>query len=98
MLEDCELKQIRPTVIWCDNLSTIAISKNPAHHGRTKHIDIRFHFIRGLISDELIALKYCKTEEQLADIFTKPLTIQKHSRLRNMLGMSNLQLRGDVKC
>ena len=96
MLEECELKQSTPTVIWCGNLSTIAISKNPAHHGRIKHIDIRFHFIRGLISDEVIALEYCKT--QLTDIFTKPLPIQKHNHLRTMLGACNLELRGGVEC
>jgi len=59
--------------IYCDNKSTISMAKNPAFHGRTKHIDIRFHFIRELVEKEEIILKFCNTNEQVADIFTKAL-------------------------
>lgn len=60
-----------PTTIYCDNKSTIA--KNHVFHKRTKHIDTRYHFIRELASNKEINLQYCKSEEQLADIFTKAL-------------------------
>ena len=59
--------------LFCDNLSAINISKNPFQHSRTKHIDIRHHFIRDLVEDKVITLEHVATELQLADIFTKAL-------------------------
>lgn len=85
-----------PTKLWCDNISAIAVAKNPTHHGRTKHIDVRFHFIRGLVSDGVIALDHCRTEDQLADILTKPLPTDKHVRFRRLLGMREFQSSGGV--
>ncbi|XP_039142894.1 secreted RxLR effector protein 161-like [Dioscorea cayenensis subsp. rotundata] len=57
LLEDFGEKQSTPSVIVCDNRSAIAIAKNPILHGRTKHIDVRFHFIRDLIKDDAIEVK-----------------------------------------
>ena len=59
--------------LYCDNLSAINITKNPIQHSRTKHIDIRHHFIRDLVEDKVITLEHVATELQLADIFTKAL-------------------------
>src|SRR4030043_2348472 len=59
--------------LYCDNLSAINISKNPVLHSRTKHIDIRHHFIRDLVEDNIDTLEHVATEKQLADIFTKAL-------------------------
>ncbi|GJV06249.1 hypothetical protein Tco_1343905 [Tanacetum coccineum] len=59
--------------IFCDNTSAIAISNNPVLHSRTKHIDIRYHFIRDHILKGDIELHFIPTQYQLADIFTKPL-------------------------
>lgn len=80
-------KQLEPTVIYCDNKSAIAIAKNPAMHGRTKHIDTRFHFIRGLIADEEIKLLHCSTNEQVADVLTKALSVKKHVHFTEQLGV-----------
>lgn len=85
------------TKIFCDNQSTIAITKNPAMHGRTKHIDIRFHFIRDLVADGEIILKYCSTHDQLADVFTKSLPSEKHSKFTLQLGVCNYESRGVLK-
>jgi len=60
-------------VINCDNTSAINISKNPVQHSRTKHIDIRHHFLRDLVESEVVSLSFISTEIQLAGIFTKPL-------------------------
>jgi hypothetical protein len=61
-------------VIHCDNTSVINISKNPIQHSRTKHIDIRgHHFICDLVESREVALMFIPTENQLADILTKPL-------------------------
>nr|GEW63253.1 hypothetical protein [Tanacetum cinerariifolium] len=76
--------------IFCDNTSTIAISNNPVLHSRTKHIDIRYHFIRDHILKADIELHFIPTEYQLANIFTKPLDEPTFSRLKAELGMLNI--------
>jgi hypothetical protein len=60
-------------IINCDNTSAINISKNPVQHSQTKHIDIRHHFLRDLVESEVVSLSVIPTENQLADILTKPL-------------------------
>jgi hypothetical protein len=54
---------------------------------RSKHIDIRFHFLRDLTRDNVVELSYCNSQEQVADIMTKPLKLAQFLKLRNMLGM-----------
>ena len=82
--------------ILCDNRLAISITKNPTMHGRTKHMDIRFHFIRGLVADGKVILKHCRTDEQLADLFTKPLSVNKHNHFKLMLGVCSFDLRENV--
>lgn len=79
--------------IWCDDKFAIAIARNPMHHGRIKHIDIKFDHIQNLISDGIVILKYYNTIEKLANLLTKPLHIKKHNILRTQLGVCNLQPR-----
>ena len=73
--------------LYCDNLSAINISKNPIQHSRTKHIDIRHHFIRDLVEDKVITLEHVATDLQLADIFTKALDANQFENLRGKLGI-----------
>ena len=77
----------RPTVIWCDNQSTLKFCRDPVQRQRTKHIEIHMHFIRGLVHDGIIDLQYCPSSEQVADIFTKTFTEQKFAALRDLLGV-----------
>ncbi|GJW30223.1 retrovirus-related pol polyprotein from transposon TNT 1-94 [Tanacetum coccineum] len=77
--------------IFCDNISAIAISNNPVLHSRTKHINIRYHFIRDHILKGNIELNFVPTDLQLADIFTKPLAEPNFSRLVAELGMLNIE-------
>ena len=74
-------------LIQCDNTSAINLSKNPVQHSKTKHIEIRYHFIREHIANENIQLEYIGTENQVADIFTKPLSEDRFCNLRRELGM-----------
>ncbi|GJT23373.1 hypothetical protein Tco_0893310 [Tanacetum coccineum] len=76
--------------IFCDNISAISISNNPVLHSRTKHIDIRYHFIRDHILKRDIELHFIPVEYQLADIFTKPLDETTFTRLKAELGMLNI--------
>jgi transposase InsO family protein len=74
-------------LIHCDNSSSIKLSKNPILHGRCKHIDVRFHFLRDLAKDDVIELVHCKSQDQIADIMTKPLKFETFSKIRSNLGM-----------
>ena len=74
-----------PQIILADNQGAIKLSKNPQHHNRTKHIDVRYHFIRKTCQDGLIELAYIPTAEMVADILTKALPRDKHEK--HMIGM-----------
>ncbi|GJU14350.1 hypothetical protein Tco_1142316 [Tanacetum coccineum] len=76
--------------IFCDNTSAIAISNNLVLHSKTKHIDIRYHFIRDHILKGDIELHFIPTKYQLADIFTKPLDEPTFNRLKAELGILNI--------
>ena len=76
--------------IYCDNTSAIAISNNPVQHSMTKHIDIRYHFIREHVLKGTMELHFLPSEEQIADIFTKPLDEGTFTKLVCELGMLNL--------
>ncbi|MHC6131856.1 Ty1/Copia family ribonuclease HI, partial [Serratia marcescens] len=76
-----------PISIKCDNSSAINISKNPVQHSRTKHISIRYHFLKEKVSEKEIILDFVPTKEQLADIFTKPLPREAYEYLRTALGV-----------
>ena len=75
--------------IFCNNTSAIAITQNPVQHSRTKHIDIRYHFIREHVMNCIVELHFVPSKKQLADIFTKPLDESTFSRLVSELGMLN---------
>lgn len=90
IMEKLGESQRKSTRILCDNSSTIKISKNPVLHGRCKHIDVRFHYLRDLVKTETIELIYYSTEEQIADIMTKPLKLKDFVQLRKWLGMCSM--------
>lgn len=75
------------TTIMCDNSSTIKLSRNPVMHERSKHIDVRFHFLRDLTKDGVVELIHCGTQEQVADLMTKPLKLEAFQKLRKMMGV-----------
>ena len=76
-----------PTIIHEDNQGAIALAKNPVSHSRTKHIDIRHHFIREAVEEKVIAVQYCPTKEMLADLLTKPLHRVHYQYLRAKMGL-----------
>ncbi|KAL0364613.1 UNVERIFIED_CONTAM: Retrovirus-related Pol polyprotein from transposon TNT 1-94 [Sesamum angustifolium] len=97
ILEDIGEKQEEPTRIYCDNKSAIAITKNPVQHSRTKHINIKYHSLREATTREEIELKYCSTEEQLADIFTKALPRNKFEKQRMKIGVCHKHIKGSIR-
>ena len=72
-LTDIQVEYDEPIPIYCDNTSTISISKNLLMHSKTKHIPIKYHFLREQVVEKNIKVEYVVTKEQVADIFTKPL-------------------------
>ena len=88
LLSDIGSRSEEPTVIFEDNQGAIEISKNAKFHNRTKHIDVRFHFIREKVLSNEVKVIYLSTEEMLADVMTKGLTKRKFEKLRNMLNIS----------
>ena len=88
------LKQVP---LFCDNESAIKIANNPVQHSKTKHIEIRHHFLRDHVMKKDIDIIHVNTEEQLADIFTKPLDEKRFCKLRcelNILESSNVMWSG----
>ena len=90
ILEELGHTSIGCMTIMCDNNSTIKLSKNPVMHGRSKHIDVRFHFLRDLTKEGKIALIHCGSKDQIADIMTKPLKIEEFIKLRKLMGVCEI--------
>ena len=81
------LHQQHPTTLWCDNQSDIQLCKDLVQNQCMKHIELHIHFIRKLIHDRVLEVKYCSTNDQVANIFTKALTEVKFTKIRSMLGV-----------
>jgi len=87
LLSELGFEQSKGIQIGEDNQATIKISKNPEHHGRCKHIDIRYFFVQERVQSGDIDIFYCPTDKMPADILTKGLTPEKFCRLRDLLGV-----------
>ena len=73
--------------VFCDNTSVINLSKNPVQHSKSKHIEIRYHFIRDLVEEKTVYLEFINTDNQKADIFTKPLDGPRSESLCKTIGV-----------
>jgi hypothetical protein len=88
LLTELNIKH-KPITIHIDNLSTINMTTHPNHHERTKHIDIKYHFIINEISRNIFHLEYIKTEHNIADTFTKPLQRIKHNYFNSLMNIKS---------
>ena len=77
--------QFGPTVVYDDNQGAIALSKNPVNRQRSKHIDVRYHFIRIEVNSGRVVIEYCPTHSMIADVMTKPVTKVKLNKFKNFL-------------
>ncbi|KAM2668095.1 hypothetical protein EV2_019715 [Malus domestica] len=80
-------EQYSPTLAYCNKVSTIKLSRNPVMHGRSKHIDVRFHFLRDLVKNGVLELVQCSSQDQVADVLTKPLKVNMFMKIRDLLGV-----------
>jgi hypothetical protein len=79
--------EMEATVTLCDNQSCIKMTKNPVFHDKSKHIEIRYHYIRDMVHRGVVKLQYVGTDEQVADLLTKPLSRVKFELFRDKLGI-----------
>ncbi|WJZ90607.1 hypothetical protein VitviT2T_009738 [Vitis vinifera] len=86
-------EQSSPTKLYCDNKSAIAIAQNPVQYGKTKHMNVKFHYIKEAEKNSLVKLHYCSTDVQLADIMTKALPKSRLEFLRLKFSMSKENLK-----
>lgn len=77
LLKGIDSYQYTPTIVHEDNQGTIALAKNPVNRQRSKHVDIKYHFIRSIVGEGKVTLMYCPTDDMVADIMTKPATKMK---------------------
>ncbi|EOX93341.1 Retrotransposon protein, unclassified, putative [Theobroma cacao] len=95
-LLDLGFEQSQGTLICVDNLFVVSIAKNPVQYRRTTHIRVKYHALKGAVKENEGELKHCKTENQLADIFTKSLGRERFEHLRSCLGVQQIMNHGAV--
>lgn len=76
-----------PMLMYCDNQSAISISGNDIYHARSKHIDVRYHFVREKISNRQVSVRYKNTQDMVADALTKGLHRPKHQAFSEAMGL-----------
>jgi hypothetical protein len=87
LLGELEYKFTSPSILSMDNQSAISVAKNPEHHGRMKHLDLRWYWLRDVVEDGLISPQFIPTAEMPADLLTKPLPRVKVEICRKMMGL-----------
>jgi hypothetical protein len=88
LLKDLGIFLSHTPILWCDNVSALAIASNPVFHARTKHIEVDFHFVRERVLHKDLKVKFVSTVDQLANIFTKCLPTQRFIDLQRNLTVS----------
>ncbi|XP_019154248.1 PREDICTED: uncharacterized protein LOC109150719 [Ipomoea nil] len=85
LLRELGLYSSGPATLWCDNLGATYLCANPVFHARTKHMEIDYHFVRDKVASGEFVVNYVSTADQLADIFTKPLSAPRFATLHDKL-------------
>lgn len=93
LLADLRKEKEEAVVLRIDNKSAISLCKNPVYHDRSKHIDTRYHYIRESVENGRIIVEHVASEEQLADILTKPLGRVKFIEMRSKIGLQTVKRR-----
>lgn len=90
ILSEVSLSPSRPTELYCDNLGAVALTANPGFHARTKHFDVKLHWIRDRIASSELCVHFVPTESNLADLFTKSLPARRHMALTQAIGLISI--------
>lgn len=89
LLNEMGFDQLGPTIIQCDNLPAISMTNDDTHHPRTKHIDIKYHYIKSLVKEGEVKVEHIAGIDQQADMFTKPLSSTKFVQCRDLVMSGN---------
>ncbi|MCO5609766.1 hypothetical protein L7F22_063998 [Adiantum nelumboides] len=87
LMADLSLRQDTTNTIYTDSQSALVVARNPVFHARTKHIKVHYHYVREMLSTGEISLPYVPTQDNLADLFTKPLSRENLEAFRKALGL-----------
>ena len=90
LIADIQGAEPKSVKLLVDNKSAISLAKNPVFHDRSKHIELRYHFIRECVEEGRIYIDYICTNDQLADVLTKALGRLKFLELRGRIGMTEI--------
>jgi len=82
LLTDLQVPFVSAPTIWCDNLGATYLSANPIFHARTKHVEVDYHFVRNRVAKKEIQIRFIPSRDQLADVFTKPLSVASFTAFR----------------
>jgi hypothetical protein len=96
LLKELGIKQVRPLVLWCDNIGATYLSSNPVFHARTKHIEVDFHFVRERVSQKQLQIRFISSKYQVANIFTKPFPLPLYERCKHNLNLLPVEI--EVGC
>jgi hypothetical protein len=97
LLTELGYKFSSPSILHVDNRSAINVAKNPEHHGRMKHLDLRFYWLRNEVEKGTISIQHLRTEDMPADIMTKALGRVKVEEMVNLIGLRVTSSRGSVE-
>jgi hypothetical protein len=76
--------------LWCDNLDAKYLSANPVFYGRTKHIEVDYHFVQEQVAHKLLEINFVSSRDQVADGFTKPLQVRQLENFKSNLNLTRL--------
>ena len=91
LLKELDNIEIKSTTLFVDNLSSMNLARNPITHGRRKHIEMRFHYLRELVCEGQLKLAHYQSEEQIADLLTKAVTNEVFKRIVKKLRLRNVE-------
>ena len=90
LLQELKVQSPKTARIWCDNLGAKYLSANPVFHARTKHIEVDFHFVRERVLQKLLEIEFVSSGDQVADGFTKPLSVRLLENFKSNLNLQRL--------
>jgi histone deacetylase 1/2 len=87
LLEELRIPSPKKAQLWCDNIGATYLLVNPVFHAKNKHIEVDYHFVRERVAQSLLSIGFVPTGDQVADGFTKPLSVRQLEMFTNNLNM-----------